>query len=103
MAALVVPLIVELDGHAVSAKAPELLFQTVAKLLLPLPFKKARDLIPPVQELGAVAPCALFRVCGSDANGVTGIPKVFGELNLASGNDGIREGWRNRFGHMGKV
>src|SRR6516165_8869977 len=44
---VVMPLVMELHGHTVPAKAPELFLQSVVKLAIPLPLQKFDNSDPP--------------------------------------------------------
>src|SRR4051812_6070454 len=53
---LVVPLIRKADGDAVVEKGPEFFDEPVFQLARPLTGQEGDDLLPPICELGAIAP-----------------------------------------------
>ena len=61
IAAVVVILVGEANGDAISAKRPEFLDQSILELPVPFPGQEGLDLSPSIEKLGAVSPCAVRR------------------------------------------
>ena len=55
----VVPLVAEANGHAVLAKAPQLLDEAIVVLDRPFAREKGHDLLAPLDELAAISPPAV--------------------------------------------
>src|SRR6185437_6400642 len=72
--AVVMPLVREADGDAISGEGPDLLDEAIVELARPLAPEKGDDLGPSGDEFRAVAPAAVLRVGQGDALGIAGIP-----------------------------
>jgi len=94
VAAVVMPLISEAHGNSVVAEGPEFLDQAIIELLVPFTGEEGDDLRPPVDELRAVTPAAVFGVGQGDPFGVPAVPGVLGGPDLLGG--GLRGERRDR-------
>src|SRR5258708_26436083 len=85
MSRIVVPLVGEAHGDAMSFEGPQLFDQAIVQLLRPLACKKRNDLLPSAHEFCAVSPAAIDRVCQSHLLGIARIPAVFRQTDLLDG------------------
>src|SRR5882672_9298683 len=82
VAAVVVPLIGEADGHAVLAEAPQLLDEPIVQLTLPLAAEERDNRLPALHELDAIPPVAIDGVGERDLFRVATVPPIFGQTDL---------------------
>src|ERR1700751_2040393 len=74
VAGIVVPFIGKAYRNPVLGEGPELLDQPVVELLGPFAREEGNDLLPPVDELGTIAPIAVRRIGQRHPLRITGIP-----------------------------
>src|SRR5713226_808704 len=96
--AIIVPLIGEAHGDAVSVEGPDFLDQPVIELAVPLARQERLNGLAPLQKFRAITPAAVDRVRERDARGIARIPCVFGHACLLLGGLG-GEGWKRRAVH----
>jgi hypothetical protein len=100
LVAVVVPLVLEADGDAVLAEVPQALAQRVVELLLPLGGEEVDNLGAAADEGVAVPPDRLFGVGQRDPVWISGVPGVFGGLDLHAGGRQVEGRERRaRIGH----
>src|SRR6266404_186615 len=79
---VVMPFVLETDGHAILPKTPKCFLEAVIKLLVPFSAEERFDLLAPFQELRVVSPDAVFGVGKHNTFRVARIPEVLCCLNF---------------------
>ncbi len=85
LSGLVVVLVLEPDGDAVTGEGPQLLLQAIVVLLRPFAPQELDDRCASVDEPGAVPSFGVLGVCPCDPFRIAGVPCVFGRLHLLPG------------------
>src|SRR6185369_6243142 len=87
-AAVVMPFIGEAHGDAVALPGPHFLDQTIIMFLGPFASQEGDDLLPPRNELRAVAPAAVRAVSQRHPVRITAVPAILGGTRLLRGGFG---------------
>src|SRR6266404_7738847 len=85
MSRIVVPLVGETHGDAMSFEGPQLFDQAIVQLLRPLACKKRDDLLPSAHEFCAVSPAGIDRVGQRHLLRIARIPGIFRQTDLLDG------------------
>ena len=91
---VIVPLVSESHGDAISGESPKLLDQAVIQFFRPFARKKGDNLLPSANELRSVPPAGIRGVSQRDFFRITRIPSVFRQTNFL--NRRFASEWRQR-------
>src|SRR3979490_15751 len=92
VAGVVVTLVGEAYCDAGSVECPELFDEAIVEFATPFSGEELDDLFAAVDELGAVAPLAVYRVGEGYLFGIAGVPSVFGFADFCG--CGLASEWR---------